>query len=165
MKYVWIEESPNTASDCGVAPPKKGDDLRSRRGTTRKVEEHFPRHVQGLGWRKKIARASPKRLWRADGDKNPQKRYVQGSNGRTREVGRVVGVRRGCWRRRVAGKSLTRPHAPAREMQPPDGNVRVGGAWMLFWCRCLHKSCRSPPGAPSGMVGVGKGCRRKSRRR
>ena len=39
------------ASDCGVAPPKKGDGLRSRRGTTRKVEEHFPRHVQGLGWR------------------------------------------------------------------------------------------------------------------
>ncbi|RVW22266.1 Beta-galactosidase [Vitis vinifera] len=121
MKYVWIEESPNTASDCGVAPPKKGDGLRSRRGTTRK-----------------------------------------GSDGRTREVGRLVGVRRSWRRRRVAGKCLTRPHAPAREMQPPAGKWRVSDAWMLFWCRCLHKSWRSPPGAPSGIVGVGKIGRRKS---
>ncbi|RVW88632.1 BAG-associated GRAM protein 1 [Vitis vinifera] len=74
MKYVWIEESPNTASDCGVAPPKKGDGLRSRRGTTRKVEEHFPRHVQGFGWRKSSRSFAGKTVWRADGDKNPQKR-------------------------------------------------------------------------------------------
>ena len=94
MKYVWIEESPNTASDCDVAPPKKGDDLRSRRGKTRKVEEHFPRHVQGLGWRKSSRSFAGKTVWRADGDKNPQKRYVQGSDGRTREVGRLVDVRR-----------------------------------------------------------------------
>ncbi|RVW61999.1 hypothetical protein CK203_062413 [Vitis vinifera] len=66
---------------------------------------------------------------------------------------------------RVAGKCLTRPHAPAREMQPPTGKWRVVGAWMLFWCRCLHKSWRSPPGAPSGMVGVGKIGRRKVRRK
>ncbi|RVW70970.1 hypothetical protein CK203_050561 [Vitis vinifera] len=51
MKYVWIEESPNTASDCGVAPPKKGDGLRLRRGTTRKVE-HFLRHCR-IGVEKK----------------------------------------------------------------------------------------------------------------
>ena len=93
MKYVWIEESPNTASDCGVAQPKKGDGLRSRRGNTRKVEEHFLRHVQGLGWRKSSWTFAGKTVWRADGDKNPQKRYVQGSDGRTREVGRLVGVR------------------------------------------------------------------------
>ncbi|KAL6321934.1 hypothetical protein AAG906_035839 [Vitis piasezkii] len=74
MKYVWIEESPNTASDCGVAPPKKGDGLRSRRGTTRKVEEHFPRHVQGLEWRKSSRSFAGKTVWRADGDKNSQKR-------------------------------------------------------------------------------------------
>ena len=84
LSYVWIEESPNTASDCGVAPPKKGDGLRSRRGTTRRVEEHFPRHVQGLGWRKSSRNFTGKVVWRADGDKNPQKRYVQGSDGRTR---------------------------------------------------------------------------------
>ncbi|RVX07438.1 hypothetical protein CK203_022572 [Vitis vinifera] len=108
MKYVWIEESPNTASDCGVAPPKKGDGLRSWRGTTRKVEEHFPRHVQGLGWRKSSRSFAEKTVWRADGDKNPQKRYVQGSDGRTRDVGRLVGIRRSWRRRRVAGKGLTR---------------------------------------------------------
>ncbi|RVW62561.1 hypothetical protein CK203_063155 [Vitis vinifera] len=74
----------------------------------------------------------------------------------------LVGGRRGWRRRRVAGKGLTRPHAPAREMQSPAGKWRVAGAWILFWCRCLHKSWRSPPGAPSGMVGVGKIGRRKS---
>ena len=95
-----------------------------------------------------------KTVWRADGDKNPQKRYVQGSDGRTKDVGRLVGVRRSWRRRRVAGKGLTRPHAPA-------GKLRVAGAWMVFWSRCLHKSWRSPPGAPSGMVGVGKIGRRK----
>ncbi|RVW40656.1 S-norcoclaurine synthase 1 [Vitis vinifera] len=131
MKYVWIEESPNTASDCGVAPPKKGDGLRSRRGNTRKVEEPLPKARAGIGVEKKLG-------WR------------------TREVGMLVGVRRGWRRRRVAGKGLTRPHAPARETQSPTGKLRVAGAWMVFWFRCLHKSWRSPPGAPSGMVGVGK---------
>ena len=156
MKYVWIEESPNTASDCGVAPPKKGDGLRSRCGTTRKVEEHCPRPVQGLGWRKSSRSFAGKTVWRADRDKNPQKRYVQGSDGRTRDVGRLVSVKRSWRRRHVAGKGLTRPHAPAREMQSPAGKWRVAGAWIFFWCRCLHKSWRSPPGAPFGMVGVGK---------
>ncbi|RVX17003.1 hypothetical protein CK203_003169 [Vitis vinifera] len=116
MKYVWIEESPNTASDYGVAPPTK--------------ETASDRSV--------------------------------GSDGKTKEVGRLVGVRRSWRRRRVAEKCLTRPHAPALEMQPSTGKWRVAGAWMLFWCRCLHKSWRSPPGAPSGMVGVGKIGLRKS---
>nr|CAN67115.1 hypothetical protein VITISV_026464 [Vitis vinifera] len=89
MKYVWIEESPNTASDCSVAPPKKGDGLRSRCGTTRKGEEHFPRHVQGLEWRKSGRSFAGKTVWRADGDKNPQKRYVQGA-GRKIARGRRV---------------------------------------------------------------------------
>ena len=141
---------------------KKGNGLRSRRGTTRKVEEHFPRHVQGWGWRKNSRSFAGKTVWRADGDRNPQKRYVQGSDGRTKDVGRLVGVRRSWRRRRVAGKGLTRPHAPAREMQSPAGKLRVAGAWLLFWCWCLHKSWRSPLGAPSGMVGVGKRRRRKS---
>ena len=126
---------------------KKGDGLRSRRGTIRKVEEHFPRHVQGLEWSKSSHSFTGKTIWRADRDKNPQKRYVQGSDGRTREVGRLVGVRRSWRRRRVAGKGLTRPHALAREMQSPGGKLRVAGAWMVFWFRCLHKSWRSPPGA------------------
>ena len=73
MKYVWIEESPNTTSDCGVALPKKGDGLRSRRGNTRKVEEHFPRHVQGLGWRKS-SRSSPEKLFGGSMEaKNPKR--------------------------------------------------------------------------------------------
>ena len=165
MKYVWIEESPNTASDCGVAPPKKGDGLRSRRGNTRKVEEHFPRHVQGLGWRKSSRTFAGKTVWRVDEDKNPQKRYVQGSDGRTREVGMLVGVRRGWRRRRVAGKGLTRPHAPACEIQSPAVKVRVAGAWTVFWLRCFGKSWRSPSGAPLGVVGVGKRRRRKVRRK
>ena len=37
----------------------------------------------------------------------------------------LVGGRRGCRRRRVAGKGLTRPHAPAREMLSPAGKWRV----------------------------------------
>ena len=79
----------------------------------------------------------------------------------TRDEGRLVGVRRGWRRRRVAGKVLTGPHAPACEMQSPDGKMRVAGAWMIFWFQCLHKSWRSPPGAPSSMVSVGKRRRRK----
>ena len=62
----------------------------------------------------------------------------------------------------MAGKVLRRPHAPAREIQLPVEKLRVAGAWMIFWFRCLHKSWRSPPGAPLGVVGVGKRRRRKS---
>ena len=127
MKYVWIEESPNTASDCGVAPPKKGDGLRSQRGTTRKVEEHFPRHVQGLGWRKSSRSFIGKTVWRADGDKNPQKRYVQGLNGRTKDVGRLVGIRRSWRRRRVAGKGLTRQRV--RYSRRPKNCVWSARGW------------------------------------
>ena len=65
----------------------------------------------------------------------------------------------------MAGKVLTRPHAPAHEMQSPDGKLRVADAWMIFWFRCLHKSWRSPPGAPSGMVGFGKRRRQKVHRK
>ena len=130
MKYVWIEESPNTASDCGVAPPKKGDGLRSRRGTTRKVEEHFPRHLQRLEWRKSSRSFAGKTVWRADGDKNPQKRYVQGSDGRTKEVGRLVGVRRSWRRRHVAGKCLTPlTHRRVRCSRRPEN-----GAWPARGC-------------------------------
>ena len=70
-------------------------------GTTGKVEEHFPRHVQG-------------------------------SDGRNRYEGWLVDVRRGWRRKRVAEKWLTRPHAPAHEMQSPARKTRVAGAWVVF---------------------------------
>ena len=128
---------------------------------TGKVEEHFPRHVQGLELRKN-SRRTPEKLFGGPAEaKEPQKRHVQGSDGRNRYEGWLVDVRRGWRRKRVAGKWLTRPHAPAREMQSSAGKLRVAGAWMSFWFRCLHKSWRSPPGAPSGMVGVGKIGRRE----
>ena len=66
----------------------------------------------------------------------------------------LVGVRQGWRRRRGAGKGLTRPHAPAREIQSPAVKVRVDGflAPMLWekleissrrssWCgRCWKKT-------------------------
>ena len=118
---------------------------------TGKVEEHFPRHVQGLELRKNSRRTSEKLIGGLAEAKGPQKRHVQGLNGRNRYVGWLVGVRRAWRRKRVAGKWLTRPHAPAREMQSPAGKTRVGGAWMVFWLRCFWKSCRSPPDAPCGV--------------
>ena len=100
---------------------------KNNRGTTGKVEEHFPRHVQGLGLRKNSRRTSEK-LFRGPAEaKEPQKRHVQGSDGRNRYEGWLVGVKRGWRRKRVAGKWLTRPHAPAREMQSSVGKTRVGG--------------------------------------
>ncbi|RVW59220.1 hypothetical protein CK203_111094 [Vitis vinifera] len=95
--------------------------------------------MQGLGWRKSSRNFAGKTVWRADEDKNPQKRYVQGSDGRTREVGMLVGVRRGWRRRRVAEKGLTPPHAPAREIQSPAVKVRVAGAWTVFLAPMLLK--------------------------
>ncbi|RVX21013.1 Retrovirus-related Pol polyprotein from transposon 297 [Vitis vinifera] len=46
-----------------------------------------------------------------------------------------------------------------------SGKLRVASAWMSFWFRCLHKSWRSSPGAPSGVVGVGKDVAGKFRRK
>ena len=111
MKYVWIEESPNTASDCGVAPPKKGDGLRSRRGTTRRVEEHFPRHVQGLGWRKSSRNFAGKAVWRADGDKKSPKE-VRAGLGWENQVGRDAGRRQA--RLEEEARRRKRSHAPSR---------------------------------------------------
>ena len=100
---------------------------KNNRGTTGKVEEHFPRHVQGLGLRKN-SRRTPEKLFEGPAEaKEPQKRHVQGSDGRNRYEGWLVGVRRGWRRKRVAGKWLTRPHASALEMQSPAGKTRVGG--------------------------------------
>ena len=77
------------------------------------------------------------------------------------QVGRDAGRRQ--TRLEEEARRRKRPHAPTREIQSPAGKLRVAGAWMIFWFRCLHKSWRSPPGAPSGMVGVGKiGCRKSS---
>ncbi|RVW42737.1 GATA transcription factor 24 [Vitis vinifera] len=100
MKYIWIEESPNTASDA------------AEEGKT----EESP------------VRRTPEKLFGGPTEaKEPQKRHVQGSDGRNRYEGWLVGVRRGWRRKRVAGKWLTRPHAPAREMQSPAGKTRVAG--------------------------------------
>uniref|UniRef100_F6HMD7 non-specific serine/threonine protein kinase n=1 Tax=Vitis vinifera TaxID=29760 RepID=F6HMD7_VITVI len=125
-------------------------------GTTGKVEEHFPRHVQGLGLRKNSRRMPEKLFGGPTEAKKPQKRHVQGSDGRNKYEGWLVGVRRGWRRKRVAGKWLTRPHALAREMQSPAGKTGVAGMWVVFWLRCF--GWRSPPGAPCG---VGKRRRRK----
>ena len=105
---------------------------KNNRGTTGKVEEHFPRHVQGLGLRKN-SRRMPKKLFGGPAEaKEPQKRHVQGSDGRNRYEGWLVGVRRGWRRKRVVGKWLTCPHAPARETQSPVGKTRMAGAWVVF---------------------------------
>ena len=58
--------------------------------------------------------------------KEPQKKHVQGSDGRNRYEGWLVDVRRGWRRKRVAGKWLTSPHAPVREMQSPVGKTARG---------------------------------------
>ena len=127
---------------------------KNNHGTTRKVEERFPRHVQGLGWRKN-SRRSPEKLFGGSAEaKEPQKRYVQGLDVKTRDEGWLVGVRRGWRRKRVVGKCLTRPHATMREIQSPAVKVRVDGflAPMLLekleissrrssWCgRCRKKT-------------------------
>ena len=53
-------------------------------GTTGKVEEHFPRNVQGLGLRKNSLR-TPEKLFGGPAEaKEPQKRHVQGSDGKNR---------------------------------------------------------------------------------
>ena len=94
-------------------------------GTTGKVEEHFPRHVQGLEWRKN-SRRSPEKLFGGPTEaKEPQKRYVQSSDARNRYEEWLVGVRRGWRRKHVAKKGLTCPHAPV-------GKTCVTGAWMGF---------------------------------
>ena len=159
MKYIWIEESPNTALDAAeegknrkIARVRYQIEKKNNRGTTGKVEEHFPRHVQGLGLRKNSRRMPEKLFGGLAEAKEPQKRHVQGLNGRNRYEGWLVGVRRGWRRKRVARKCLTRPHAPV-------GKTRVADAWVVFWLRCFGKNWRSPPGAPCG---VGKRRRRKS---
>ncbi|RVW86780.1 hypothetical protein CK203_042787 [Vitis vinifera] len=98
MKYIWIEESPNTASYAAeegknrrIARVRDQIEKKNNRGTTGKVERTFPKARAGIG----------------------------GSDGRNRYEGWLVGVRRGWRRKHVAGKWLTRPHVPAREMQLP----------------------------------------------
>ncbi|RVW35103.1 hypothetical protein CK203_079813 [Vitis vinifera] len=65
-----------------------------------------------------------------------------------KQVGRwLVGVRRAWRRKRVAGKWLTRPHAPAREMQSPAEKTRVAArGWFLvpvLWDKLEISSRRS----------------------
>ena len=121
-------------------------------GTTGKVEEHFPRHVQGLGLRKN-SRRTPEKLFGGPAEaKEPQKSHVQGSDGRNKYEGWLVGVKRGWRRKRVARKWLTRRHV--RCSRWPEKRT-----WVVFWLRCFGKNWRSPPGAPCG---VGKRRSRKS---
>ena len=85
--------------------------------------------------------------------------------GRTREVGRLIGVRRSWRRRRVAGKCLPHPLAPAREMQPPVGKWRVDALLVpvpsqkleisskrSFWYGRCRKN-RSPESSPENFAG------------
>ena len=116
---------------------------KNNRDTVGKVEEHFPRHVQGLELRKNSRRTLEKLIGGPAEAKDPQKRHVQGSDGRNRYEGWLVGVRRGWRRKRVAGKWLTRSRRPEK--------ARVDGAWMGFWFRCFGTNWRSPPGAPCGV--------------
>ena len=93
--------------------------------------------------------------------KNPQKMHFQGSDGTNTDGGWLDGVRRGWRWRRMVGKCSTRPHAPTHEIQAVREETRVASAWMIFSLWCFEKTWRSPPCAPDGMVGVGKGLRRK----
>ena len=117
---------------------------------TGKVEEHFPRHVKGLELRKNSRRTSEKLIGGPAEAKEPQKRHVQGSDGRNRRVAgrRQASLEEEARRRKVA-------HAPSRA----DRKTRVDGAWMVFWLRWFGKNWRSPPGAHCG---VEKNRRRKS---
>ena len=78
-------------------------------GTTGRVEEHFPRHVQGSGW---SHRRSLERLFKEPTEtKKPQKMHLQGSNGTSTDEGWLDGVRRGWRWKRVTGKCS---HPPSR---------------------------------------------------
>ena len=57
---------------------------KNNRGTTGKVEEHFPRHVQGLELRKNSGRTPEKLIEGPTEAKESQKRHVQGSDGKNR---------------------------------------------------------------------------------
>ena len=106
----------------------------------RKGRRTLPKAHAGIGLRKN-SRRMPEKLFGGPAEaKEPQKRHVQGSDGRNRYEGWLVGVRQGGRRKRVAGKWLTRPHAPLREMQSPAGKTRVAGAWVVFWLWCFGKN-------------------------
>ncbi|RVX20169.1 hypothetical protein CK203_004512 [Vitis vinifera] len=98
-----------------------------------KVEEHFPRHVQGLGLRKN-SRRTPEKLFEGPTEaKEPQKRHVQGSDGRNRYEGWLVGVRRSWRRKRVVEKWLTRwrmrcSRRPEKRAWPARGWFSGSGA-------------------------------------
>ena len=113
MKYVWIEESPNTAY----------------RG--------LPKTRAGL----EVERKSPERLFRGPAEtKKPKKMHFQGLNDTSKDGGWLDGVRRGWRWKRVAGKCPTRPHTPAREIQAAGEEMRVAGVWLGFFLQCFEKS-------------------------
>ena len=67
---------------------------KNNRDTVGKVEEHFTRHVQGLGLRKNSGRTQEKLFGGPAEAKEPQKRHMQGSDGKNRYEGWLIGVRR-----------------------------------------------------------------------
>ncbi|RVW85281.1 Transposon TX1 uncharacterized 149 kDa protein [Vitis vinifera] len=98
MKYVWIEESPNTASDWRRGTTEKGDGLRLGGVVPPERWKKLPKARAGNWGGEKIVGASPgKTVWRADGDKIP-KRGEAGGGGASPE------------------KASRRPHAPACEI-------------------------------------------------
>ena len=76
---------------------------------------------------RKNSQRTPEKLFGGPAEaKEPQKRHVQGSDGRNRYEGWLVGVRRGWRRKRVAGKWLTR--RPEKRAWTARGWVSGSGA-------------------------------------
>ena len=81
IPYFVMEMRKTTEYGCWKLGREKTRDTglmekKNNRGTTRKVEEHFPRHVQGLGLRKNSWRMLEKLFGGPAETKEPQKRHV-----------------------------------------------------------------------------------------
>ena len=137
---------------------------------TGKVEEHFPRQVQGLELRKNSRRTPEKLIEVPTEAKEPQKRHVQGSDGKTgKKGGWSVSDELGGGSASLESGSRTLTRRRVSCSRRPE-KARVDGAWMGFWFRCFGTNWRSPPGAPCGVEKTVAGkfagkVRRKSCRR
>ena len=76
---------------------------------TGKVEEHFPRHVQGLELRKNSQKTPEKLIGGPTEAKEPQKRHVQGSDGKTGK--KVAGRRQASLEEEARRRKVA--HAPS----------------------------------------------------
>ena len=122
-----------------------------------KCRRTLPKTRAGLGVERKSPEVAGKVVERASGDKKPQKMHFQGSDGTSTDGGWLDSVRQGWRWKRMVGKCSTRPHAPGVRFGLPEKKH----AWLRISLRCFDKTWRSPPCALDGMVGVGKGLRRK----